>query len=312
MTIKLKSGNSDAGFYESFSDVIFATMAIFVLLMIIFLLLAHESSPIAKLKKQFEAVEQKTQSLQSSTETLSKAAELDEKIVAKMAERNVEIAIAVDKSNSMEQELYNLKRAIGRLGEILPGVAKNVRVGVVAYRINESYQDSTEVFPMTQIQEVSADRGQSLQSLTRYLRRQTHQSGLAPILKATQKSIAMFNPSPSFNGHQVLMILGDVGPYEENMQGVDTITAAGEQRANQLINIVSQWVKAKKNRNIILLFSGRDEIYRTIYGRERQHKHKVSMELFQAIAQAAGQPKAYTENQSTMLADFLIAALKRK
>lgn len=312
MSINLNKSDKETGFYEAFSDVIFATMAIFVLLMIIFLLLAHESSPIAKLKKRIEAVEQQTQTVTAATDRLAEDSAVAEEEVAKMAERNVEIAIAVDKSGGMEQELNNLKRAISRLGEILPGVAKEVKIGVVAYRINENYHNATDVFPLTRIVKTSADQGRSVGALKQYLRRQNHASGLAPILEATQQAISMFNPAASFNGHQVLMILGDVGPYEESIQGADEITAQGERKAGQLVNLVGQWVKSKKNRNIILLFSGRDEIYRPLGGQDRRHKHSVSMELFKQIAAAAGQPKAYTENQSSMLADFLVAALKRK
>jgi len=77
---------------------------------------------------------------------------------------------------------------------------------------------------------------------------------------------------------------------------------------------VGNWAKGKKNRNMIILFSGRYEVYWSGfgYGAARRHKHKVSMDLFKQIAAGAGQPKAYTENQSSMLADFLVAALKRK
>jgi cell division protein FtsB len=312
MAMNLNQSSERFGFYESFSDVIFATMAIFVLLMLIFILLANESSPIAKLKKKIAAVEEQIEQTDQAKAQLEQDSKALEKSIAKLSERNVEIVIAVDKSSSMEEELNNLKSAISRLGSILPGVSETVRIGVVAYRIEENGRDASERFPLQPIRKVSDDRGQSLGQLQRFLRRQTHASGLAPILQATRSGLAMFNNSPGYRGHQVFLLLGDVGPYEESIRGVDRITAAGEQRAAALVGEIASWAKARKNRNLIVLFSGRDEVSRTRFGGARQHKHRVSMGLFQDIAKAAGQPKAYTENQSSMLADFLVAALKRK
>lgn len=312
MALNLNQNSERFGFYESFSDVIFATMAIFVLLMLIFILLANESSPIAKLKKQVAAVEEQIEQTEQAQERLAKDSKAREQEIAKLSERNVEIVIAVDKTSSMEEELSNLKSAIGRLGQILPGVSETVSIGVVAYRIEESGRNATARFPLQPIRTVSDDQGRSLGQLRQFLRRQTHASGLAPILQATRSALGMFNDSPGYRGHQVFLLLGDVGPYEESIRGVDQITTAGEQRAKALVSEIAGWAKARKNRNLIVLFSGRDEVSRTIFGAARQRKHRVSMGLFADIARAAGQPKAYTENQSSMLADFLVAALKRK
>jgi preprotein translocase subunit YajC len=312
--LKLNKQKEHAGFYEFFSDIIFATMAIFVLLMTIFIVLAQESSPARKAKKQIEAVKVKT--LEVADEIVStegKAKSLDAQI-AKLARKDIQIAIAVDKTGSMEEELYNLKSAIQKLAQILPKVSESVSISVVSYRISERGRNDTVLFPMTRLMDSSLDNGKSYQQLVNFLSRQRHESGLAPILDATKQALASFDNSPDFKGHQVFMLLGDVGPYEESINGVDEITRGGEQRARQLVSSVGSWAKEKKNRNIIILFSGRDEVYKTGagYGAARRHKHRVSMDLFKQIAVQAGQPKAYTENQSSMLADFLVAALKRQ
>jgi len=312
--LKLNDQKETAGFYEFFSDIIFATMAIFVLLMTIFIVLAELSSPARKAKKQIEAIqEQKAEVVTKIGESEDKAKDLESEI-EKLARKDIEIAIAVDKSGSMEQELYNLTSAIQKLAQILPKVSESVKISVVSYRISESMRNETVVFPMTRILDPKEDNGRSYQQLVRFLKNQRHKSGLAPILNATDLALAQFDSSPSFKGHQVFMLLGDVGPYEESINDADRITAAGEQRANKLVNTVGSWAKGKKNRNMIILFSGRDEVYRSGfgYGAARRHKHKVSMDLFKKIAAGAGQPKSYTENQSSMLADFLVAALKRK
>ncbi len=312
--MKLNKQKEHAGFYEFFSDIIFATMAIFVLLMTIFIVLAQESSPVRKAKKEIEAVKAQTAEISEKIiDSENKAKSLSAEL-AKLARKDIEIAIAVDKTGSMEEELYNLKSAIKKLAQILPKVSESVKISVVSYRISESGRNETDVFPMTRILDSTLDGGKSYQQLVRFLSRQRHKSGLAPILAATNRTLAQFDNSPSFKGHQVFMLLGDVGPYEESINDADVITRAGEQRASQLVSKIGSWAKSKKDRNMIILFSGRDEVFRTGlgYGAARRHKHKISMGLFKQIASQAGQPKAYTENQSSMLADFLVAALKRQ
>ena len=312
--MKLRDQKESIGFYEFFSDIIFATMAIFVLLMIIFIVLAQESSPARKAKKQIESIqEQKAEVIAKIGESEGKAKEL-ESVIDKLARKDIEIAIAVDKTGSMEQELYNLTSAIQKLADILPKVSESVKISIVSYRISESMRNETVLFPMTRILDPKADGGKSYQQLVRFLKNQRHKSGLAPILNASEMALSQFDSSPDFKGHQVFMLLGDVGPYEESISDTDRITTAGEHRANKLVSLVGDWAKGKKNRNMIILFSGRDEVFRSGFGfgGARRHKHKVSMDLFKKIAVEAGQPKAYTENQSTMLADFLVAALKRQ
>ena len=312
--MKLNRDKESIGFYEFFSDIIFATMAIFVLLMTIFIVLAEESSPARKIKKQIDAVQAERSQVIEKSDQLDTESSILETEVTELARKDIEISIAVDKSASMEQELYNLTSAIKKLAQILPKVAESVKISVISYRISEDRRNEIETFPMMSILDPKQDGGKSYQKLVRFLKNQRHKSGLAPILSATEMALSQFDSSSDFNGHQVFMLLGDVGPYEESINGVDRITSAGQQRAQRLVTVIGDWVKNKKNRNMIILFSGRDEINRTGfgYGAERRYKHKVSMDLFKQIAVDSGQPKAYTENQSSMLADFLVAALKRK
>ena len=311
--MKLKSESKVVGFYESFSDLIFATMAIFVLLMIVFVVLVQESSPIGKAKKQLEAIKEQIEETKAETLEAEEEAKAKEAEIAKLAKRNIEIVIAVDKSGSMEEELRNLAATINELAQILPKISEDVRIGVVAYRTAEdAVRDQTSILPMYPIVDAEKDQGRSLSQLRSFLASQRAVSGLAPTLKATKKSLSLFNQSSDFDGHQVFMLLGDVGPYEESLRGSDVVTNAGRARADQLVASVGQWVKARKDRNIIVLFSGRDEMTTRENPPQRRRKHRTSMELFKRIAVEAGQQDSYTENQSNMLTDFLVAALKRK
>ncbi len=310
--MRIQEEDSSTGFYEAFSDIIFATMAIFILLMTIFLVLAQESSPARKAQKKLEEIQEQTEKTsQKIVENNKKSKQLESEL-KNLSKRNVEIAIAVDKTGSMEDELYNLKHAINELSKILPKIMDNVRISVVAYRMSENDRDVTDHFKMTQIFDSKKDGGTSLKKLTDFMSRQRHQGGSAPVLRATRKALTQFSQNAGERDHQVFMLLGDVGPYELTYKSPDTITSEGRERANQLVSTVKNWKLSKKNRNIIILFSGRDEVNDGRHGQARQRKHYLSMELFKKIAAEAGQPDAYTENQSRMLVDFLVAALKRK
>ena len=311
--MKLSDDSTGAGFYEAFSDIIFATMAIFVLLMTIFLVLAQESSPIRQAQKKLEALQEQVTEVKEKKEEIKNESTQLESRLEELSNKNVEIAIAVDKTGSMEEELYNLKNAIKQLAKILPKVMDKVSISIAAYHLDENDRDNTAIFNMKQIYDSKKDNGASYKSLTNFLSRQRHKGGAAPVLSATNKVLAQFNSTANERDHQVFMLLGDVGPYEITANSPDVITPRGEQRAASLVSNIKQWVRAKKNRNIILLFSGRDEINGKYDSTSaRRNKHKKSMNLFKQIASESGQPKAYTENQSRMLVDFLVAALKRK
>lgn len=310
--MKLTDANEEVGFYEAFSDIIFATMAIFVLLMIIFLVLAKESTPIKIAQKKLESIQQQVVKTETDVRQVESQSKKIEAKLDQLSNKNVEIAIVVDKTGSMEQELYNLKNAIIQLAKILPKVMDSVRISVIAYRLDEGDRNNISIHPMSKIEDKAKDSGHSYNQLVRFLSRQRHKGGSAPILDATQRALAQFNPNINERDHQVFMLLGDVGPYEITYRNPDLITPEGERRASVLISSIKQWVTKKKNRNIIVLFSGRDELNRSGTTNARQFKHRKSMELFRQIAKDAGQPDAYTENQSRMLVDFLVAALKRK
>lgn len=69
--MKLDSPSRFTSFYESFSDLIFGTMAIFVLLMLVFLTLIKPTENTDELKKQLEAAASENQSLSEENQSLS-------------------------------------------------------------------------------------------------------------------------------------------------------------------------------------------------------------------------------------------------
>ena len=104
--------SEDGSFYETFSDLIFGTMAIFVLLFILFVLMIRP------------------------------------KVDIKPPEP-VDLIIAFDTSSSMSDQLKELKPSLLDLGKNFPRLIEDFRIGFVAY--NSNYDDGVEIFPLTKM-----------------------------------------------------------------------------------------------------------------------------------------------------------------
>lgn len=110
--MKLDVGRDSNSFYESFSDLIFATMAIFVLIVIVLLI---QIQPV-----QEEVVEKKP----------------------------LELVIAVDGTGSMGETLDELRRAVNAVIEAIPLVTTEFHIGVVIYRHEMESFALTQVVPI--------------------------------------------------------------------------------------------------------------------------------------------------------------------
>ncbi|MFI4859337.1 MAG: hypothetical protein ACIAXF_01510 [Phycisphaerales bacterium JB063] len=169
-------------FYESFSDLIFATMAIFVLLMMIFLTQVGESAvpppdpveptPVtattpAPVPDQTEVLrelerqvmnlqrrlsEQRQASREASDTTNGAAAaaarELD-KLRGALEPRPIELFILIDGSATMGNSMSALREAVDTIVRVLPEVAPQFRIAIIAYRRTNdaNLHDISQYFP---------------------------------------------------------------------------------------------------------------------------------------------------------------------
>ena len=118
--MKLESPSRFTSFYESFSDLIFGTMAIFVLLMLVFLALVQPPpNQGQELKEAQEQLESLQSELQKSEFEKEKAREQLEEMLKAMAEsedsiqsKGLELIVAFDVSGSMDDALGHLVETI--------------------------------------------------------------------------------------------------------------------------------------------------------------------------------------------------------
>lgn len=338
--MKFRSRTPGTSFYETVSDLMFGTMAIVVMLMCIFMVLNRKSEGAPATPP--DAIEQQATSgdietlvcvpdptpspherevggLQQQVDELrdALATAQEENRNANVAfggreqggerdEHHVELVIAVDVTGSMQRELDELAESIALLGETLPRMVNTVAVGVIAYRRDANNRDVSQTYPMTRLLPPSRDQGSSAKRLRSWVQALRAEAGSAPLSAAIDTALAMFRPPGEFHGQQVLMVLGDVGPFEDGWQD-QSITKANREQESALIERVAQWQKAGPGRRLLALFSGLDEIDKT---QGQQHRKFVeSKAFFKRMADAVVHDDAYSENSSDMTALIFLATL---
>lgn len=304
--MKLPTQSASTSFYEAFSDLIFATLAIMVLLMIVFLIQINLDIGLEALEQQLAETqgrfEERREALADANEENAKLKKSEQA----MKQYNVELAIAVDVTGSMQLEIDQLADTIGLVGKILPRIANKVRIGVIAYRRDEQNRARTQKFPMQRISDPDSDGQRSFRRLHRFVRGLRAKPGSAPLEEAVDEALKMFSSTDSFNGHQAFMLLGDVGPYEDRYRD-QVIDARNQRQEEAMRRQLAIWAKASNHRNVLVLFTGEDEIAKTRGAQNR--KFVASRAFFQQLAEAAGPSGGFSNNYSEMIPLLLSTAL---
>ena len=320
--MKLKSPSRFTSFYESFSDLIFATMAIFVLLIVVFLTLIESSSAKnqnnlehqlsqaqAKLAEQAKELDRAAAERQRAREQLKELTQELANAESAVSARGLELVIAVDVTGSMEEPLGHLLETITTVSRVLPAISPDFKVGVVAYRIGENDSRPLQIFALQQILPESSDRGRSQQRIEAFLRRLEAANGVAPIRAAIDSAVSMFSTPSSYQGSQILLLLGDVGPYELSLNDLFYSDQKKGRFETPLLRQVASWARESERRTVISMFSG----LRPAAGLDHRYtiKYEQSLRFFREVATNAGQPENFTQNPGKMLAYLLTAIVRR-
>ncbi len=272
--MKFDSPPRFTSFYESFSDLIFATLAIFVLIIMI----------IAVQVKSEDVVE--VQSL--------------------------ELVIAVDGSGSMGEPLNHLKETIITLSKIMPKVSVDFRIGIVIYRYelaDDVIKNSLEnTYPIKQIH--TDDGGVSFNDLRKWINKNLGKpiNGPAEVEDALYKAIEMLSNSPKQDSQQILMLLGDQGPYEDpEIPLVDWKYGESEKGIEEdLYQRVKKWVNGSSKKRVVSIYTG-EGLEPPVLELEGPTKA-----FFSEIAINGGSIENYSKNPGKMLAFLLEAILKEE
>ncbi|MDR7093838.1 vWA domain-containing protein [Hydrogenophaga laconesensis] len=265
--MKLGRSPRHSSFYESFSDLMFGTMAIFVLLVII---LATQVRPDGVPSQVHQEALDEVARARAITEALQKqVAELEKQGEPKP----LELVVAIDGSGSMGAALKTLQFAIGTIGETMPMIASSVHVGIVIYRDAAS----TAVFPVTKIEREEVDGGRSLALLNQFAQTMVPQPARADLAHAVRSATAMFGPpSGGEPRKRTLMVAGDVGPYEIG----DFMNEAGE---SEIHRVLTEWKRNNSEASVIAVYTGSDQSDEWIVG----HRERT-LKLFREMAVIGG------------------------
>ncbi len=288
-------------------------MAIFVLLMIVFIVQVNIEKNIDELEQQIKEAETR---LENENIKLKEGQEKHKNLVKSqksLQQYNLELVIAVDTTGSMQRELDQLTQTIGLIGKVLPKIANSVKIGIVAYRKDEQEKLDISPFNLKKINDESNDNKRSFNKLYDFVRYLKAKTGSAPLEKAMDMSLKMFTKSEDFTGHQTFMLLGDVGPYEDKYRDQD-ISPKNIQQEKAMIHQLKIWSKGHLHRNVLILFSGEDEIAKTLQLQGEngtQHMKYVRSRLFfEKLAKEIGQPKGFSVNSTEMIPHLLSTILK--
>lgn len=310
--MKLSGDGGRDSFYESFSDLIFATMAIFVLLMMVFLTLIRPEGEIdTERAKQLETevarileeqsktkaeLERSREQVKQLTETLYAAAPVTAK--------GLSLVVAVDTTGSMGEPLGHLIEALRTITVVLPRITTKFYIGIVAYR-DTGNGEPLQVFPLRQIVNPAKDGGSSSDSIERFLNQLVAANGLAPVELAVDQAISMHQSLSDFDGYQSFMLLGDAGPYERSVNDM-AYTSAKRAFEKPIINRIASWAKSNETRTVISLFSGNPD--RNDINDATRTQLRQSLRFFNDIAKTANQPENFTRNPARIL-EYLLTAI---
>lgn len=326
--MRLSAPNRSTSFYESFTDLIFATMAIFVLLLIIVLTQVESDSkaeakpqtqprPQAsndnqtrekqeelerELQKSRAALEESRRKQQQSEEQLKKALEQLEENSKAVHSQAMELVVAVDISGTMSEELSHLKDVMLTVVRTFPHALPDLRIGIIAFPIVQENPEKMFELKLRSVHPGVTGSNAALDQFIQQLSGLQNVSGVAFSDRAISKGIAWLRESPNASTHQqVLLLLGDICPME---LGDATVVEPDElRRMENAYREVGGYAKNNPRFSMICLYSPHGDYERAILEPSRKY--------FKQLAVEAGGADKYTEDVSTMFEMIFKAALSQ-
>lgn len=243
--MKLQSSRHSTSFYEAFSDLIFGTMAIFVLLMLVFMILVSSAretednrQSVDELEEKIKKLEDEVQQAQQESNEAKDKQKAAEQAASDLKPKPVDLVIAVDGTSSMGATLGSIQRNIESAAEIAARLSPRFRLGIIVYRD----QRNTHVFPLTEIKPtVKGAPSDGLKQLRKFLndrvlevwQTQGGRGETGGVVVGESRMVTRMEPlraladveygiktglgmlaGQQHDQRKVLIVAGDVGPWE--------------------------------------------------------------------------------------------------
>jgi Mg-chelatase subunit ChlD len=320
--MNLRSRPQSTSFYESFSDLIFGTMAIFVLLMLLFIIQVSESSQsdaaVDELKERIAALSrqviQQERSMAQAALASARSKKKIEDLEGAIKLKSIELVIAVDSSGSMGDEITRVQNTLEIMAVLLPSLVPDFQVGIVAYcRTSTAPYDE---FPLASLDPLKATNDPTFQQFEKFRKNLKPKGGWAPVAEATRHALSMFSrPDPTGTGiQQIFVLIGDVGPFEPNGNEPPYYYLTDAERTSvetQLYREIQAWSNASDQRRVVSIFTAKEVHENDGMDREQKKEAKIKYDLskpfFENVAIAGGRPEFFTQDIGVMNELILLA-----
>jgi len=320
--MNLRNSEASGNFYESFSDLIFATMAIFALLMIIFLTLVQPLESTENLEQELTDTQEQ---LKQAKEEAEKQAQQAAATEAKLKAKPIDLAIAVDGSSSMSETLNAIQTSIEFVAEVASRLAPTFRLSIVIYRDRES----TQLFTLTEINSTSQgiksagmnklntwlyEKVISVRNLrggkdgqpggqsygeSRYEDRFNPLHSIADIQYGIKLATSQLNKKNSEETQKVLIVIGDMGPWERpnSQSAADNF---GLQKQKDIFAMMKTF-SSPETHHIMTLFTGK--------GNHGLNHRRETIAFFKGLAKIGGERGKYSDDASQVAATVVEAVI---
>jgi hypothetical protein len=212
-----RRGNSES-FYIVFSDLLFCTMLIFLMLFVMILAMVRPIEP-----------QEPQPPVQESPA--------------------VELVVAIDISGSMQEPYDEMKRALLDLGRNFPRIVDNFSIGIVAYRLD--HPNGGLVFPLTEM------NSRSVRDLQVWLDRVSPSNGAVDPAQGLDLAVQQFStPASGEKTIRSLVIIGDVGPFEyPNFLEWDVASSSAQSRVARALQITREFSDSSETHQVLSMYT---------------------------------------------------------
>tara|TARA_R110000782_G_scaffold102483_5_gene189530 strand:- start:30421 stop:31611 length:1191 start_codon:yes stop_codon:yes gene_type:complete len=237
----------------------------------------------------------------------------------------VDVVLVIDGTESMDSILRELRTACKVVAEIGSRLSPRFRLGIVVYR----GRGNSSIFPLTEItQTVNGRMSTGMQSLARFTDDETKRVSIvsgsrgdvggsptgqsmmvsemeglisaADVEFGLRSGVGLLDAASSQTNRQVLIVMGDVGPWEFDGR-LDSISGNDRQSAQRALITVQRFVQSGPDRRVLALFTGSWTL---------DLKHKTeSVRFFHDLAAQAASRGVYSDDTSQIAAAVVDAVV---
>ena len=203
-----------------------------------------------------------------------------------------DVLIAIDTTASQAPAIDALQRAARSLSEIGARLSPRFRIGVVAYN-----GEGLVTFPLTEIGATSGGNPSTgMQQLQTFLDGLGTVSGTADVEGALKEALAKLDSVARSGTRQLLVLCGDVGPWESGE--LEVIESFDRESARRSVGFVRSFAERSDQNRVLALFSGQNS--------NAANKDETVV-FFRDVARAAGDRGTYSDDVSQLSATLVEA-----